>query len=543
MLLTWTGYRFELLGVFGTEARDAGFHWDSKSKTHWSGREDVAKRFEKFADEKAKEKLTFRQLNIDASQALDANIDIPIPDRINPVTGKKLEYLPFQRGGVAYAAERENTLIADEMGLGKTIQAIGLINYDPRIKKILVIPPASLRINWSRELMRWAVRSLSGGMAEGGKVPDTDIVICNYDIVKNCRRELLKIHWDLKICDESHYLKNPDTVRTRAVLGTEFEGRLTTSPILSDRTLFLTGTPILNRPIELWPTVRYADPEGIGSSQWTFMSKYCKVWEAPWGWDATGAGNLGELQDRLRAKIMIRRLKKDVLKDLPPKRRQILVIPAPKIKAVEEEKKFYESNAQIIEDAMNDAAITQAEGDEESYKFAAMRLKGIKRVAFEQMSRLRHDTAVAKIPFVIEYVENALEQEDKLVLFCHHTDVAKALYEQFKKVSEMMYMATSVPERQRMVDRFQDQSDKRCKLIIGTIGTMGVGWTLTSSSFVVFAELDWRPGIVTQAEDRLHRIGQLECVNVIHLIFDESLDARQVKRLIEKQEMIEEAVG
>lgn len=535
MVLKWSGVRFELSCSKAEYplAKAAGFHWDYQKRVAWTGRVDLAKGFEAYADIHAKERFNQDQKQIDFSRAANADIEIPAP------LGST--YLGFQKAGIAFALNRKNTLIADEMGLGKTIQAIGVINADTSIKNVLVICPASLKLNWKKELVNWTVRNLSGAIAYGNYFPNTQLVIINYDIVKKHRKVIDTKKWDLVIMDESHFCKNPNTQRTKACLGFDSHGKTVSFPIDAGRRIFLTGTPILNRPIELWPTVRVADPEGLGSSHWSFAKRYCKAWEAPWGWDFTGASNLEELQERLRASIMIRRLKKDVLADLPRKRRQVIPISGEKVEAVvQKELDFYNKNMSAVEQAMLEAQQSQAAGDEGSYNEAVLKLKKGREAIFEELAKLRHSTALAKVPFVIDYLENVLESVNKVVVFAHHRDVIEQLYLKFKDRAVMMHGGVGMAERQAAVERFQ--LDSKCQLIFGTIGTMGVGWTLTAASYALFCELDWVPANVTQAEDRLHRITQTMPVLIHHICFDNSLDATIAQRVIEKQEIIDKAL-
>jgi hypothetical protein len=156
------------------------------------------------------------------------------------------------------------------------------------------------------------------------------------------------------------------------------------------------------------------------------------------------------------------------------------------------------------------------------------------------MSALRHETALAKLPYVIEHLRDALESGEKIVCFAHHLDVIAALKAEFGAACVTLTGSTSVADRQAAVERFQN--DPACTLFIGNILAAGIGITLTASSHVVCAELDWRPAMVTQAEDRTHRIGQRNAVLVQHVVFDGSLDAVMAKRIIAKQEIIDAAL-
>ena len=562
-VLTYTGTRFEFFGRPSERdlPAEAQFHYDRFKKKWWTGQPELARKLIAYADERAQQALFIVDKSVEISRATDITdittdeIKIPVPSG--------LSYLPFQQAGIAFCLMRLGydlnrlkpgpqptghvwngprvALIADEMGLGKTVEAIGVINADSNIKRVLIICPASLRVNWMNELTRWCTRSFSGGFWLTDHFDNTDIVITNYDIIHKIRNKIDSKHWDLLICDEAHYIKTEEAKRTQSVLGYTWRGKVHQTPISADRKLFLTGSPILNRPIELFNICKAGDPSGLGANKFSFAMRYCNAFDGPRGWDFSGASNLDELQRRLRGTFMVRRLKRDVLKELPPKRRQVVVIPPDKaIQAIAQEREFFESNKNIIKDAAIQAGFAQAAGDAESYKEASKQMKSSHKVLFEQMAALRKATAIAKIPFIIKFLEDVLEQEDKIVFFAHHVDVLKQITEHFQRCSVLVYGGTKMEMRQAIVDEFQ--LNKKVKLFVGGITAAGIGFTLTAASHAIFGELDWRPSIVTQAEDRLHRIGQLESVLIQHILFDGSLDAVMVKDVIAKQEVIDKAL-
>jgi len=425
-----------------------------------------------------------------------------------------------------------------------TIQAIGIINADPTVKRVLVICPASLRLNWKRELERWLVRPLKVGIADAsaGYPGWADIVVINYDIVHKYEGELRRDRWDLLVADEVHYMKNPQARRTKYVLGfwNKKEKREDPTPIPAKRRIFLTGTPIVNRPIELWPLVHSLDPKTF-KSFWGYAKRYCDAFQNGYGWDFSGAAHLDELQEKLRSSIMIRRLKSEVLKDLPAKLRQILTLPANGAAgAVTKEAALYERLQKEKERLTALVELSKASDDPEDYERAAEALRDYARVMFEEMSKARHETARAKVPYVIEHIKNVIEGGSKVVVFTYHIDVLEAIVEAFAGTAVYLHGGVALTKRQEAVDRFQ--SDDDVKVFVGQIRAAGVGITLTAASHVVFAELDWTPGNVTQAEDRCHRIGQASSVLVQHLVLDGSLDARMVRTLVKKQDVIDRAL-
>lgn len=479
----------------------------------------------------------------EASRATDADVDVPVPEG--------LEYLPYQKAGIAYALNRDSVLIGDEMGLGKTIQAIGVFNADETIKKVLVVCPASLRLNWKREFEKWATRTVRTEIVNGGKASDFpssdfDILIVNYDVLSKHRKRVDEIAWDMLIVDEAHYAKNQSAQRTKAIFGwVTKDGKVKQTPIKARRKLFLTGTPIVNRPIELWILVQSLDPDGLGRNFFGFAKKYTNAYHNGYGWDFSGAQNLDQLQRLMRERFMVRRLKADVLKELPAKRRQVVEIPANGAsKAVNEEKRIFDHHKSYL--AELDERIREAETADAydlSYDgYAVETLREMWRdamlAAFTEMSKARHEVALAKVPHVVEHLETALEQ-GPVVCFAHHKDVVKALADRFEGRVVTLTGETKMEDRQLAVDRFQNGE---VDLFIGNIQAAGVGITLTRSSHVVFAELDWVPGNLSQAEDRCHRIGQDQSVLVQHLVLEDSVDAQMAKTLVEKQEVISKAL-
>lgn len=431
----------------------------------------------------------------------------------------------------------KGVLLGDEMGLGKTPQSLGIINAVPAIQRALIVCPASLKINWLREAKRWLVRPMTIAIAESGKpFPEAQMVICNYDILDRFKEELRAREWDYACFDEAHYLKNPKAKRTKQVMGSKKDGL---SPIPAKRRILLTGTPIANRPVELWPLISYLDPSNW-SNFFRFAKRYTNARHNGFGWDFTGASNLDELQDRLRSSVMVRRLKKEVLAELPAKVRQVIALPANGAsRAIEAERRAAAAHEAAVEAARVAVELAKAEGGD-AYEAAVRRLRTATQVAFTEMARARHDVALAKVPYVLEHILNS---EEKTVLFAHHKDVVAALKAGLEDEGRKVVCVTgdmTMADRQASVDAFQN--DPSVDVFIGTIAAAGVGLTLTASNHVVFAELDWVPGNVSQAEDRCHRIGQRNSVLVQHIVLDGSVDARLAQTIVAKQAIIDQAL-
>jgi len=520
---------------------------------------------------------------LEASWATDADIDIPAPE------GK--EYLPFQRAGVAYAIAKKDCLIADPPGLGKTIQAIGTANKLSRPRRGLVICPASLKVNWKREIERWSTTGLSVGLVttrtedrldargeplrgpspdgkrKGPKLkhtvdvwPDTDVVIINKELFDRHLDALKSELWDFIIIDEAHAFCNPKAKSSQHIWGYGF-GRNRVQPIRGRKRIFLTGTPITTKPINLWPFVRAMDPDGLGKDWEDYVTCYCAGYEETVGrkpdgsprtrWVTDGASNLLELNRKLRQSFMVRREKTEVLKELPPKRREIVLLPSDGIaKQVEAELSKVRALLSKYEDVLGIEdprkvlnglnKLFPESVEEKSFEEVGGMLTNEMQVAFEEMSEYRKALAIAKAPLVKEHVDRLLESGEKVILFCYHKEVAEFFKRYYGNQCAFVTGSTPSARRQEQVDMFQEDPD--CRVFIGNIAAAGVGFTLTASHFVVFAELSWVPSELEQAEDRAWRIGQQHWVLVQHLVVDGSLDARLIEVVIDRMETISQAL-
>ena len=421
-----------------------------------------------------------------------------------------LELFPFQEEGIRFALEHEGTLIADEMGLGKGVQAIGVINEDPTLRKIIIVCPASLRIPWRRELERWLNRPLSIAVVgvDVGFIQTLfgkDVLIINWDRLSRFTKELSASTYDFCVLDECHYAKSLEARRTKAALA-----------IKARRRIALSGTPLLNRPIEIYPVLSWLSPSEWPESDWfAFATRYCGARHNQFGWDVSGASNLPELSQRLRSTVMIRRTKAQVLPQLPPKLRTVVELyPDAEMKRLLKwELKVFETRFLRI--------------DHDS-------------IDWDDLAVVRHETALAKVPLVVEYAAELLDGGvRKIVIFAHHRDVIARLVEGLSRFNPVILVGGMIPQaRQNSIDAFQ--GDPSVRIFIGNIQAAGTGITLApASSVCLFAELSWTPAEMTQCEDRLHRIGTKDSVHVQHLVLEGSLDAMMVKVLIKKQKVLD----
>lgn len=521
--------------------KGAGFRWDNEKKHWWTRNAANARQLAKYADPGTAVALgAGAEYFVNESPLTEcAGAHIPSPDG--------LRYLPYQKAGILYAMKRPATLIADEMGLGKTVQAIGVMNANAGIRRALIVCPAHLKLNWKYELMRWAARPvmavvINGGAwsydGETGGDGVITAVIINYDVLHKHRKALRAAPWDLVVFDEAHYLKNPKAKRTKECLGGWTpDGKI--APLRGAwHTLFLTGTPILNRPVELHPVLKSIAPAIFGD--WLrYVYRYCDAKRTRFGLDVKGSSNLLELNAKLRATCMIRRMKADVMAELPPKRRQIIEVAPPDARAeavIQAELDIYRDAADL--DRLRLAADA---ADEATYRAAVADLEVAAAVQFDLLAKARHETALAKLPSVLEHIADTLDAVGKVIVFAHHRDIVDRIADAFAPRSVRVMGGMSPDEKDKAVRRFQE--DPGCAVFVGNIQAAGTGITLTAANVVVFAELDWTPGVITQAEDRAHRIGQKSSVLVHHLVLDRSLDAIMARVIIRKQAIIEAAVN
>lgn len=526
--------------------KDAGFKWEPRLKawltpsaeaaatvvSSFGPNDEVAADVFEAIKTAASQEGENREAAVAASRAKDANIDVPAP--------AGLEYLPYQRAGVAFLRDRlaggGGVLLADEMGLGKTIQVIGLMNTllcdDGRARvRALIIAPKIALLNWRSELEKWLIKPHRIAIWTSKAQPDADIVIVNYDIVTRLRSSLADQNkpWDVLACDESHALKDQKSQRTKAVLGSKSE-----QPIPARRRIFVTGTPILNRPIELFPILKSCGAD-FATDYYRYATRYCAGHATRFGFDASGASNLLELQEKLRSSVMVRRMKADVLAELPTKRRQIVTVSSDGSvdlkRALREEASGLKGTQKTKAAAEKAVAVAEKGGDKATYDDAVKKLSSIRASNLALIAELRQRTALAKAPILIENVTEMLDSvPDAILVFAHHRSVVDLLAEGFRSAGHepaIICGETSMKDRQQAQDDIQ-QGRKR--VFIGSIQACGVAITLTAASTVVFAELDWTPGRMVQAEDRAHRIGQQNAVLVQYHVVDSSIDADMLKQ-------------
>jgi SNF2 family DNA or RNA helicase len=545
----------------------AGFTFNKTLKRWITADDAIAKTFYDYTVGDARVRLdNIERVKIElveASFAEDYDGDLLCPE------GRK--YLPFQRAGIAYALGKKDCLIGDSPGLGKTIQALGIINNVVEAKKILIVVPASLKINWRKEAERWLMRGLTVDIArpkqktiideEGTKKsardyfwPDTDVIICNYEALGNYRDQIDGTAWDILICDEAHVLKNAKAAKCIQIFGGGAKGKERIKAIVAKKRVLLTGTPILNHPLDMFVMIEAFGIKEFGNYI-RFIKRYCAAVMTPWGhWDTSGVDHLDEFQEILRSTFMIRRMKEDVLKDLPPKRRQVITLPQDGLsKTVKKEMTVFADNIKqlmILNGEKTEADYEDMSDEdlgllidtihERTKDFDDVELTEYMATHFEAVAHAREEIGLAKLPMVIEYVKNLLESVDKCVILCIHKAVAAKIAEAFPGAVKFVG-GMSDKEKDKAVEAFQYDPD--CRLFVGNINAAGVGITLTAAWNLVMAELCFVPALLEQGEDRIHRIGQEDHALIHYLIVEGSLESRLIEIIMTKQEMINEALN
>uniref|UniRef100_A0A7M4FTI9 Zinc finger RANBP2-type containing 3 n=1 Tax=Crocodylus porosus TaxID=8502 RepID=A0A7M4FTI9_CROPO len=419
--------------------------------------------------------------------------------------------LPFQKKGIVFALERSGRcMIADEMGLGKTIQAIAISYYYKKEWPLLIVVPSSLRYPWTEEMEKWIPElcpddlSIIQNKTDIGRISTSKVIVLGYGLLTTNAQTLIdalyKQNFKVVVVDESHYMKSRNATRSKILL-----------PVVQKavRAILLTGTPALGRPEELFMQIEALFPRRFGT--WSeYAKKYCNARVRFFGkraqWDCRGASNLDELH-QLLSNIMIRRLKNEVLTQLPPKIRQRIPFDLPDAAAKELNASF-EDWEKLMRTSDSDAT--------ESHFVQIMGL----------ITHMYKQTAIAKAGAVKDYIKMMLENDKlKFLVFAHHLTMLQACTEAaIENKARYIRIDGSVPsaERIHLVHQFQKDPDTRVAIL--SIQAAGQGLTFTAATHVVFAELYWDPGHIKQAEDRAHRIGQYSSVNVHYLIAKGTLD-------------------
>ena len=422
--------------------------------------------------------------------------------------------LNHQKIAIEKLAGSKRFILADDMGLGKTTSTI-IAALETGAKKILIICPASLKINWQREIENYSDRPTF--IAEGKKFStEHDFVIVNYDILKNFHDPkdkenslLEKSNFDLVILDEAHMISNAQAQRTKII--NSYVKNI-------DKVWLLTGTPMTSRPMNYYNLLSIIESP-VAQNWMAYAIRYCQGYQFNAGkrkvWNVSGASNLEELRDRT-SKQILRRLKEEVL-DLPDK----IITPV-----------YLRLKSSEYENLMGEYYDWYDKNPEESSSLT---------VQFSKLMKVRKVIANEKTKQTIEFAENILEQGKKIIIFTNFTDTLQTIYHHFGKQAVYLDGSCSNSVRQQAVDSFQN--DEKIKVFVGNLKAAGVGLTLTSAEVVIMNDLSFVPAEHAQAEDRAYRYGQKSNVLVYYPLFENTIEGAIYDILNKKKEIIRTVMG
>lgn len=424
--------------------------------------------------------------------------------------------LTHQKEAIEKLVGSKRFILADDMGLGKTTSTI-IAALETGANKILIICPASLKINWQREIENYTDRSVY--ISEGKKFStEDDFVIVNYDILKNFhdadpkKRDsslLFQSNFDLVILDEAHMISNAQAQRTKII-----------NSFVKDikRVWLLTGTPMTSRPMNYYNLLNIIESP-VAQNWMAYAIRYCQGYQFMAGkrkvWNVQGASNLEELRDRT-SKQTLRRLKEDVL-DLPDK----IISPI-----------YLRLSSKDYEEMMGEYYDWYENKSDESSSLT---------VQFSKLMKVRKIIANEKVKHTIEFVENIIEQGKKVIIFTNFTDTLQMIHNHFGKQSVYLDGSCSKPQRQYAVDQFQE--NEKIKVFVGNLKAAGVGLTLTSAEVVIMNDLSFVPAEHAQAEDRAYRYGQKNNVLVYYPLFDNTIEGAIYDILNRKKQIINTVMG
>lgn len=406
-------------------------------------------------------------------------------------------------------------LLADEMGLGKSLQALLWLHKNPSKRPAIIICPAAVKYHWEREC---AVHfAMTATVLEGRRAPQhrhlitPSVVIINYDILKSWLGYLEELGAQTVIIDEGHYIKNPESLRFECV-----ERLVQAIP----HRIILTGTPITKHPVDLWACLHILYPDRF-SDYLGYCHRYSKGHRFRGRWHFKGARNVEELHGELTDFVMIRRLKSDVLKELPPKVREIVPVEI--------------ANRREYNHAANDFLEWLGQ------RSPAARKRAAKAPQLAKVGYLLRLCSELKRQAMLDWIDNFLAGSDeKLVVFTVHRGTVEFLHAQYPGTSVVVDGSVHGRDRQRAVDRFQ--KDKRVRLLFGNVKAAGVGITLTAAASCLFVELPWNPGDAAQAEDRIHRITQKRTAFIYYLVARGTVEEHLCHVIQDKQELIQKVL-
>ncbi len=486
---------------------------------HWTTRKlKEAARFEQHADDFAKRifrKLALKRMALPPGGFHDIDSGTFLPGPL----------MKFQRErGIPFILKQNRTYLAHQPGLGKSAQFITAVSVKPG--PALIICPNFLKRTWAREITKWFIYDFPHiqVVPESARASEmdwgADFVICSDSMLAKdwVMDSILKAKFRFIAVDEAHRFKNPEAARTVALFGGRQKGLLSKGLIYnSEHVTFLSGTPLLSRPIELWTVLYAAAPEVIDFMSYAdFGFHFCGPTQNDRGqYLFLGAHNEDELNERIMGTFMQRITKAEVLPDLPSKIREVIYVDDNR------EREVVELDHELTQ--MFETSFTKPK-------------------ALGEWATLRHINGLAKTRWAAQFVDQILSEDDSesIILYAYHRDVVADLAGLLIKYRPMVIIG-GVAEEKRT--NFEDlfQSGKR-RLIIGNLRAMNLGITLTRATRVVFVEYSETPSENEQGEDRANRIGSKWSVFCQYLVLPNSLDEIYLNMLLKKQKTIKKVI-
>lgn len=469
--------------------------------------------------------LVFAKMKMDEEREREKNAErIKNSNESNIVinglrSDKPGELYPYQKVGVEFFLNSGGrAILADQMGTGKTLQSLAYIAHS-KAPRALIICPAAVKHSWDGEVEAWTnLKSVVINSKSNGKIFENDyydVVIINYDIVPKFLKEILKANFYTIVVDEFTYIKNSRAKRTKCV-----RAICKKAPTV----LLLSGTPMLSRPVELFNGLNIIDPK-TWNDYIGYTKMYCSGHQGRWGWDANGASNLDELQKRI-SKYFIRRTKDQILKDLPEK----IFINRPVELEGEYQRKYMM--------ALDEFGRFLRDVKKKKTPEIARALQAEKLV---KLGALRQLTSEGKISFAEDLINEILESDEKMLVFSVYNKPLEILYEKFKEKSVILTGKTNEKDKFDAIDKFQ--KDDSIKIFFGGTLSAGMGITLTAATNVLFIDYSWNPSQMSQAIDRIHRIGnKASSVNIYNLYARGTIDEYMTKLLKKKQLLFDKII-
>jgi len=408
-----------------------------------------------------------------------------------------MQLFPHQQEAKLFLLSRRRAILADQPRVGKTLPtaAAALENLPA-----LIVCPAIAKTVWESAFARLAPNvsvNVVNGKREASEVNSADITIINYDVLQYAQTNVDR--YNTLVLDECHRIKNPKAQRTKAAM-------LAMKKV--DHVYALSGTPIPNRPIELWPILH-----GLGISRgcwFDFAARYAKMWSAPWGLDTSGASNLVELKELMKPHVL-RRKKENIFKDYRDPQVSLITFDLPNDKR------------------------------EQSFDADALMANPNALLAFEGLAEIMREAGMRKVKAASEFIDDLLQSNEPVVVFAHHKDVVAEL-EKLLMVHKPVTVVGDTPraKRDKAIADFQSG---QTKCIIGNIAAMSEGVDLSAADTIVFVECTWSTSALEQASSRVENINKSGIPPVIYILtIKASLDHTVLAKVLKKLNVVSQII-